>query len=323
VNLLKTRFPGRARVNREIQTYFVYRPAHAEHVAAMGLAHSILPADAPILDLGAGAGHMAAHLLARGIPVCGVDRDFFLLLVASHSVAPGASFVCCDLEEGLPFADESLGGVISVNTVHFLRNKALLAASLERVLRDGAPVLICALRHSADPGAFRNFSLPPQGYARVFQAFEPRFYATDTVVDCYRRGHAPGDADTRDPEKLVTAPFIEMSGQKGFRPPLVERAFSGWPHASGDLGINPLYQPAPGVQTGDKVSFDLTLPSEAYARDSRHLLDSMCPHVVIPEAVIEAIRSGKRIPAMAPLIESLALIDLPAGYGPVDLPDPA
>ncbi len=311
--LLDRRFPGHAALNREIRGYFLFRPGHAEHVAAMGLASVIRAPDGPVLDLGAGAGHMAAYFCAAGIEVCAVDRDFFLLMIGRLRVAPGARFVCCDLEEGLPFADNSFGAMTCVNTFHFVRNKAHLAGAAERVLRQGSPLLFCALRHSFNPGAFRNFALPPSGYARLFADFEPRFYATDDVVDRYLDGGSPGAAEARSPDDLLEAPFIEITGHKGgsHRP---GGPFDQWPHASGTLGVNPLYQPvASGQRPG--TLFRLTPPSDAFAEDSRHLLTRLPAEAYLEPELLEELRSGRRSDAMAPLIRSMVLVQLPPGYG--------
>ena len=322
VTLLERRFPGPGALNREIRDYFVFRPGHAEHVAAMGLASVIRADDAPVLDLGAGAGHMAAHFCAAGIPVTAIDQDFFLLLIGRLIVAPEARFVCCDLEEGLPFADQFFGATICVNTFHFVRNKAHLLGSLGRVLRQGSPLFFCALRQSHNPGAFRNFALPPSGYARLFEEFEPRFFSTDDVVDRYLDGDGPRPGDARVPDDLLRATFVEIAGHNGGHH-RAGRSFDQWPHALGTLGVNPVYQPVP---SGDQPGIQLRLspPSELFAADSRHLLERLPAETYLAPEILEDLEAGRRSDAMQDLIRSMVLVQLPPGYsGQVEHNGPA
>lgn len=316
-SMLQLRFPGTDDLDREVLTYFSYRPAHAEQFAAMGLASLITPQDGPVLDIGTGAGHMAAHLTARGIPVCGVDRDFFLLLIARRTVAPAGNFVCCDLEEGLPFQAASFGAATCINILHFIRAKTDLAAALAIVLRKGSPLTISGLRHSGNPGAFRNFALPPQGYARVFESFSPAFFSTEEVVDRYIAGRTPERDDKREPKDLLNASFLEMAGHKGGSELDFGAAFNAWPHAAGRLDINPLYRQA-GPASGEKTLFQRIAPSDQFMQDSGHLVERLPLEAEIDTATLKALSEGRRVETMDDLIRKMILIGLPPGYAHLD-----
>ena len=67
--------------------------------------------DAPVLEVGAGPGHIGAHLAGHGVPVVTSDASRGQLAQA-RALQPRASIVLCDLAN-LPARDGSLAGILA------------------------------------------------------------------------------------------------------------------------------------------------------------------------------------------------------------------
>jgi SAM-dependent methyltransferase len=102
-----------------------------------------------ILDVGCGAGHYAAELVARGAQVVGIDGSSTMLEHARTRVA--AEFRQHDLEQPFSFApDASFDGVICALVLHHITNRRQLLAELHRVLRPGGWLLLSTTHPTSD-----------------------------------------------------------------------------------------------------------------------------------------------------------------------------
>jgi SAM-dependent methyltransferase len=90
-----------------------------------------------VLDLGCAIGDQAARLAARGARVYGFDANESLLEVARSRAIPRASFVLCDLRQGLPALEPADGIWCSFAAAYFADLGARLA-DWSRSLRPGA-----------------------------------------------------------------------------------------------------------------------------------------------------------------------------------------
>lgn len=123
--------------------------AYVDRPAMLELAGDV--AGARILDVGCGAGHYAAELLARGAEVVGVDGSGTLLEHARARVGERAELVLHDLEEPLGFADDaSFDGAVCALVLHHLTRRAQLLGELRRVLRPGGWLLVSTSHPAAD-----------------------------------------------------------------------------------------------------------------------------------------------------------------------------
>jgi SAM-dependent methyltransferase len=108
---------------------------------------NVVAAPGPVVDLGCGPG---AHVLAfarRGYDVVGLDGSPRMVDVARARAdrdGVDAAFNVADVSAPLPFADESLGGVLAVLVVQHLPRPAAFIAEIGRCLRRGAHLLITA-----------------------------------------------------------------------------------------------------------------------------------------------------------------------------------
>ncbi|MEU7895197.1 methyltransferase domain-containing protein [Nonomuraea sp. NPDC049152] len=123
--------------------------AYTDRPAMLELAGDV--AGARVLDVGCGAGHYAAELLARGAEVVGVDGSGTLLDHARARVGERAELRLHDLEEPLAFADDaSFDGAVCALVFHHLTRRAQLLGELRRVLRPGGWLLVSTTHPAAD-----------------------------------------------------------------------------------------------------------------------------------------------------------------------------
>ncbi|MBN6057411.1 class I SAM-dependent methyltransferase, partial [Nonomuraea sp. RK-328] len=123
--------------------------AYTDRPAMLELAGDVT--GARVLDVGCGAGHYAAELLARGAEVVGVDGSATLLEHARSRVGERAELHLHDLEKPLRFAaDASFDGAVCALVLHHLNRRAQLLAELRRVLRPGGWLLVSTTHPAAD-----------------------------------------------------------------------------------------------------------------------------------------------------------------------------
>jgi SAM-dependent methyltransferase len=114
-----------------------------------------LPAGAPVLDLGCGAGgHVGRFVHDRGPSVTGVDFSAESIEIARR-LNPGMSFIAADFR-ALPVADGSVDGIVAFYCLIYGGDDDILAALGEcrRVLRPGGRLL--AAVHGAIDDAVRT-----------------------------------------------------------------------------------------------------------------------------------------------------------------------
>jgi SAM-dependent methyltransferase len=117
------------------------RPLTAEAEALLEQLLESVPADAPLLDLGCGAGVPVTRWLAARRPVTGVDLSSRQLELARQHV-PTATFVQADMT-AVDFPPSSFGGVVAMHSIiHVPREEHLpLLQRIHRWLRPGGRFL--------------------------------------------------------------------------------------------------------------------------------------------------------------------------------------
>lgn len=114
-----------------------------------------LPAGAPVLDLGCGAGgHVGRFVHDRGPSVTGVDFSEASIEIA-RGLNPGMSFVVADFR-AMPFGDASVDGIVAFYCLIYGGDEDVVGALREcrRVLRPGGRLL--AAVHGAIDGTARE-----------------------------------------------------------------------------------------------------------------------------------------------------------------------
>jgi SAM-dependent methyltransferase len=111
---------------------------------------SRLPSGGTVADLGCGTGQHAIEFALRGFHVVAIDYAPAMLERARAHAREGSApvdFRTCDLNEGLPFAAETLDGALCVSVIQAVRDPLRLLGQLRLALRPGGHVLIEAVRY--------------------------------------------------------------------------------------------------------------------------------------------------------------------------------
>jgi SAM-dependent methyltransferase len=114
--------------------------------------HAILPANAHILDLGAGTGRLAHLLLAQGFEVTALDlsRPMLTYLRAHRPPSPCAlSLLQADIAD-LPLASASYPIALSVHILHLIPDWRVALREALRVLTPGGLFLLGWTEHDED-----------------------------------------------------------------------------------------------------------------------------------------------------------------------------
>jgi SAM-dependent methyltransferase len=107
---------------------------------------AVVEAPGPIADIGCGPGAHSRALAARGYEVTGLDASPKMVTVARERAASDTTltFQVADATERLPFADGSLGGVLSILLIQHLDNPSAFVREVTRCLRPGGHALLLA-----------------------------------------------------------------------------------------------------------------------------------------------------------------------------------
>jgi len=223
----------------ELCNHFLCRFGQPRDLAFLELSAVLPDDDAPVLDLAAGFGHSAHHLLAErpARPVVCLDRNLSQLWVAKRYVAPGAWFVCADADTGFPLDSGRFGAAICADAFHYLEHKDQVVAELRRCAPDGPVVLARVGNLLVEPN--EGSELTARDYAALAGGEQVRLIDEDTLVDWYLRGAGPQLAAPSDLAALGSRKWLSVvigPQVAGDHP-----AHSGMLHARGDLSLNPLY----------------------------------------------------------------------------------
>jgi SAM-dependent methyltransferase len=94
-----------------------------------------------LLDAGCGAGPSLPFLVGQGFQVIGSDFIYYPLLEAQKR-APGVPLLNCNLNDGLPFADNSLDIILASEVIEHLSNDLLFLQEVRRALAPGGVLLL-------------------------------------------------------------------------------------------------------------------------------------------------------------------------------------
>ena len=94
-----------------------------------------------VLDAGCGAGPGLRYLDAHGYLAFGSDLVEYPLR-AARELAPSARLAQCNLDQGLPYAENSFDGILLSEVIEHVRDARALLSECWRVLRGGGAVVL-------------------------------------------------------------------------------------------------------------------------------------------------------------------------------------
>jgi SAM-dependent methyltransferase len=181
--------PGTA-FGRTAREYEFGRPEWPAELLDLVISECGIPADATVLDLGAGTGKLTRALVPRFARVIAVEPDDEMRAVLEEVVA--AADALAGEGEAIPIEDDSVGAVFSGEAFHWFATSRTVA-EVERVLRPG--------------GAFVFLWNIFEGHV------EPELgEASRLISEAFARGGRPGQA------RVVSGEWRQAFDGSGFGP---------------------------------------------------------------------------------------------------------
>jgi ubiquinone/menaquinone biosynthesis C-methylase UbiE/uncharacterized protein YbaR (Trm112 family) len=303
----------RLRRNREQFNYNYYRYSMPRHLVALSFIQSIaLPPRQPVLDLACGAGHITRALEARvrPTPVIGLDHQFLSLYLARR-IAPAAHYVCGDAT-ALPFRDRSYGIAISTDAFFSIDRKSTVLRELVRVTSDDGEFMLTNLRNRLHPHPYPSRDLSPSGYHQLASHLDHRLIPDGSTLERYLEGIGPAAATQVELPQLDEASRFSLLARKPDSAPFADYGrFDGWPHAHGELAVNPLYTLRSNRH--GQLAYEVHYPSDFYEAENAEAKSYLLPRFTLDERRQDALSRGST-EGLDELISRCAIIGLPPAY---------
>jgi SAM-dependent methyltransferase len=297
------------------EDYFFFRFSQPRYLTALSLVSIIRQPMKPVLDLACGAGHVTRSLVhqAKNQQVIGVDQNFSALYIAKYWIAPEADYVCCD-STSLPFQDDCFSAAFCSDAFHYFKNKALSSRELRRITRDRGIIVLTWVHNVLLRRPYDGCPLPCKEYQALVDDIPHLILAESDLLACYLKKQGPPLAFQADLTHLNQQPTISIiashSEQEIFRD---YEIFNDWPHAQGQLRLNPLYEEEGRDEFG-KIRLRRTFPSAFYEEDHAECKEYMPEKIEIGSEILTDLECGRRTQEMEKLIEQFVLVGMPGRY---------
>ena len=302
--------------------YFLYRFSDPTYIVAQAVARAVattvLGGRRRAIDICGGSGHVTRTLLdlSEAPPVL-ADLYFAKVWLARRFTAPGCEPVCCDGNAPMPFARGAFAFAMCTDAFMYIWTKRQFVGEMERLVDE---------RHAqgAEPGAVlighthneRTWSpshgqpLSPEGYANLFETFEPRLFGEGNLFADLVSG-GPLDLSRRDDqETLDKSPALTIVASR--HPGVFARHPLTQPDAAaGELRINPLYAQEPD---GDRVRLRLAFPNEEYADEYGACRQYLPETLTLDRSALADLAAAKVSGPLAELLRRKVIVDLPKRY---------
>jgi len=296
----------------ELGHYFVRRFGQPRHVAALALAALIDPRGKPVLDIACGAGHLDHYLTQRGdnAAVVGLDLNFYHLWVAQHWIAPSAHFVCANAGEGLPFRNDTFSATLCSDAYHYIAGRKSLLSEIDRCA-PGRPVVLTRVGNAAVmPNEGHEDTL--EGYLHELGPMYDRAFDESELVRGYLRRQNPFVQPSRGATELGECKWLSFVLNASALARQQQTGGADWPHAVGELGLNPIYTPTPGPGGNLRLRFEF--PSVGYAYENHGMLAYHPAVITVARAQLSALPAGREDAELSKLVESFVLLGMPRRF---------
>jgi uncharacterized protein YbaR (Trm112 family) len=265
------------------------------------------------IDLCGGSGHLTRVLgtLAPGERTFLADVFFWKLWVARRFVAPACETVCCDVNNPLPFANDSFSMVVCSDAFPYIWQKRLMSNDMMRLAGPDGVVVMPHLHSALGENFTAGMTLTPDAYRELFEPMRPRLFRDSTLLDDLL---SSGTIDLGRP-----VPAGELAGEPALaviasRSDEVFRRYDAREPAaaSGDeVIVNPLYR----VEYRDGVSrLSLTFPTGEYAEEFAAVKRYLPEQVEVAGDLTASVVPPSIVAAYPELRQRLVLLDAPPKY---------
>src|SRR5579884_3467977 len=298
---------------QEGYNYFLFRHGMPRHLVALSMMTLVPQRRGPVLDLACGFGHLTRSLAQRnpgGVTV-GVDRVFFCLYVAASLIGRNACYVCVDLEQPMPFAPSSFSTIFCSDAFHYVEAKASLLRTLTHLLDHTGLLLIVSMRNSLVPQHHSCLSMSPRDYAALVPPVPYRLVSDQAILERYLQGFGPPLAQNESWETLNGRDLVSLVMTRDTKVFRDHGPFEAWPHASGRLHLNPLYQPE---RANGNIRLRRMFPSEHYEKENDECKTYLPESLTVAPALLDALRAGVPTDSIEELVKCCVALDMPDAY---------
>ncbi len=275
------------------------------------------PFQGRVLDLCGGFGHITRVLQSQqsaGDSSAGgtvlADLSFWKLWLATRFAAPGASAICCDANNPLPFAPNTFSFVLLADAFPYIWHKRMLADEMMRLVGHEGLVVMPHLHSALGENFSAGDTLTPAAYRALFAPLQPRLFSDQRLQDDVIEGRlvdltkyvSPAEIGSEAALTLIASPRSGLF--RRYEVP-TER------EVRGTLAVNPLYV---AERTGSSTTLRLRFPTPEYEAEfaacRRYLPESITLEAdLTPPITEESLGAGYGY-----LREHRVLIDAPIGY---------
>ena len=297
-------------MKKEQYNYYINRFGQPRHLVALSLMTLIESPRKPVLDFGCGFGHLTCHLPRRvgHQPIIGADRDFIRLYIAKNLLAPDALYVCCDGDDSLPFIDAFFSVTFSSDTLYMVNNKAVCSKEIQRVTDSTGLIVVAGIRNGlVEPQNYRT--MPYHTYGELFDPLPHRILANTDVLNRYVNKCGPALTRSSEKQTLDSEPWFSIVATKREELLIDRGPFADWPHAEGQLELNPLYKPV--GDHGNGTLYRHTFPSIWYEQEDGDCRKYEPGSVSISSQILKDLSSRNRTADMEDLIAQCVIVGIP------------
>jgi len=298
-----------------LNEYFTNRFGMPRHLAGLSLL-SVLPKDKrPLLDIACGTGHYMHYFSKRNNnqPVIGMDRTFAQLYIAKKFICPEGNYFCAEADQKLPFKNGFFSGVYCSDAFQYFPNRDSTTSEMKRVLAKDGTICIARVSSQYNKLYIGNAVITPKQLKSYFKELLSVVLDEDDLLEGYLKKTGPNLKSEQSEEKFdkIVWSYIVASNNKNIFK--IHSQFTDWPHAIGNLKLNPLYHQISHDDRGNLI-YEFKFPSGWYEYENHAWLRYAPKSVNLTKEVLNDIKAGKRTKEVNDLISKFVVLGMPEKY---------